>query len=252
MPHRESYEVRYFDSGANQRATPVALYSYLQETALRHCDHVGLTTQRLFEMGYTWMLNRVHVQALHYPRYKSRVTVETWPVNISGLYSLREFLVYDETETLCAKATTRWVLIDVAKRRPTKPPESMADGFELGSARAVEDEFPKIAPVEEPVTVKTFHVRLSDLDINQHANSACYFDWILETAPEEVLRTMTPASVEIFYRQEAGLGTAIEAVSEEKDAEGTRRVFVHALREPGTDTLLAQGRSVWRNESGSV
>ncbi len=247
MPYVHDYEVRYYDSGGNARVTPVALYSYLQESALRHCDDIGLTTPKLFEMGYTWMLNRVHVQIRHYPRYKERVRVETWPVNISGLYSLREFFVYDESGAQCALATTRWVLIDIAKRRPVRPPESMAQGFELRDLRAIEDDFPKLDLVENPIAEKTFHVRLSDLDINQHANSRCYFDWVLEAVPDDVLRGYIPASVEIHYRQEASLGDAIEASSAEIPCEGAeRRGFVHALAAPGNTGLLAQARSHWR------
>lgn len=250
MPYVHDYEVRYCESGGNGRVTPVALYSYLQESALRHCDHLGLTTQKLFEMGYTWMLNRVHLRVYHYPRCRERVSVETWPVNISGLYSLREFLVNDASGTQCAIATTRWVLIDVAKRRPVRPPEAMAVGFELNEQRALEDDFPRLAVVENPVAAKTFHVRLSDLDINQHANSRCYFDWVLETVPGEVLRGYVPASVEIHYRQETGLGDTIEASSSEiPGTEDGMRGFLHALAAPDSGGLLAQGRSYWREET---
>ncbi len=248
MPFQHTYEIRYFDSGRTGRVTPVALYSYLQETALRHCDHAGLTTPRLFEMGYTWMLNRVHMRVERYPAYKESVRVETWPVNISGMYSMREFLVHDPSNALFARATTRWVLIDLEKRRPVRPPEHMAQGFELCGHRAIDDAFPKLDPVTRPAAAKMFHVRLSDLDINGHANSASYFDWVLETAPEPVLQTMVPASVEIFYRVEAGPGAAIESRGQEISAGAPQRAFLHELRAVADDTLLAQARSVWRPE----
>jgi len=250
MPYTHDYEVRYNDSGGNARVTPVALYSYLQETALRHCDHIGLTTQKLFEMGYTWMLNRVHLRIHHYPRYKETIKVETWPVNIGGLYSLREFNVRDESGACCALATTRWVLIEVAKRRPARPPESMAAGFELCARRAFEDDFPRLGLVEHPIAAKTFHVRLSDLDINRHANSRCYFDWALEAVPNEVLRGYVPSSIEIHYRREVGLGGAIEASSSEIPGAGEgMRGFLHALAAKDNAGLLAQGRSYWRMET---
>jgi medium-chain acyl-[acyl-carrier-protein] hydrolase len=246
MAYRHEYEVRYSDCGAQGRVTPVALYGYLQETAIRHCDSVDLTTDSLLEKGVTWMLNRVHAQFLHYPAFHDTVRVETWPVNVSGLYSLREFRVFDGAERLCAMATTRWVLIDIHRKRPVRPPAFMADALACDAKRVVDDDFPRLETVDTPEERRTFHVRLSDLDINHHANSACYFDWLLETAPASILRSHVPGSVEIAYKREAPLGASLEAQSQTLSTETDgEHAFLHTLRDSETNETLAQGRSRW-------
>jgi len=247
---RHSFEIRYLDGDWQGRLSLLALQGYLQESAVLHCDSVGMTRAFLLENGLTWILNRIHIRVDHYPGFKEEVTVEPWPVNVGGLFNLREFRVLNPQGDVCAVATSRWILIDVNRKRPIRVPEMITSMFEVHEERVIDDPFDRMTDVTDPDLQKEFHVRLSDLDINQHANNASYLDWFLETVPSDVLSTHVPSSIEIDFKREATLGAALHvATAEQPPAPDGAREFRHALRLPSDNQLLAQGRSSWRPDT---
>ncbi len=42
MKHRESFDIRFYETDRSSRLTPIALFNYLQETAIGHGDAAGL------------------------------------------------------------------------------------------------------------------------------------------------------------------------------------------------------------------
>lgn len=248
-----SFEIRYLDADWQGRLSPLALQGYLQESAVLHCDTVGMTRAFLLENGWTWILNRIHIRVGHYPGFKEEVTVETWPVNVGGLFNIREFRVLDSQGDVCAVATSRWILIDINRKRPIRVPELITNMFEVHEERVIDDPFVRMTDVTEADIQKEFHVRLSDLDINQHANNASYLDWLLETVPSDILSTHVPSAIEIDFKREATLGAALHvATAEEPNAQAEPREFRHALRLTSDDLLLAQAHTSWRPNTDHV
>ena len=256
MKHTESFKVRFSESDHRAQVTPVALYDYFQETAIAHGDAVGMTPQALTERGLAWVLTRIHIQFLRFPSRREAVTVETWGSNLRGLYAVREWRARGENGDIAARGTSRWVLIDIARKRAIRLPDFIRELYGEHEGRAIDDPFEKESPAAEPEHERHFHVRMSDLDTNRHANSACYIDWCLESVPDGVTRDLVqdgvardwvPGSIELTYKKECVLGDAIRAGSREvaPRADG-RRAFVHAIWRETDGAVLTLGRSVWR------
>lgn len=247
--YEKIFEVRFNDTGRHSLITPVALFGFLQETAICHAESRGFSGEFLAQHQWTWVLNRVHVRFEHYPRWREQVAVTTWPSNLAGLYATREFLIADGSWNSCGCGTSRWVLVDVARKRAIRIPPVISEGFDIDTSRAIDDAFPREREVEGEGITKEFHVRLSDLDTNQHANSGSYFDWFLETVPMDVLMKCVPREVEITYKRESVLGDTlrVKSVEGEATAEGGRS-FCHAIVQAGRDGVVAIGKSVWGAE----
>lgn len=247
MKFSQSYEIRFSEADHQDRLTPVSMYNLMQETAIRHSESVHRTADTLRELGYAWMLNRVLIAFGRYPQRRDGATVTTWAHTLSGLYAVREWTVSDSHGNPCARATSRWVLLDVRKRRAVRIPPFMAEDYGIVKERAIEHAFPRESPIAEGAHEKRFHVRVSDLDANRHANSACYVDWCLEAVPMDILTDFTPDTVELTYKKESVLGEELAVVSAEDPAEKPGlRGFQHAIRRDADGALLTIGRSVWR------
>lgn len=252
MKYQQSFEVRFCEADQHSRLTPVALFNYLQECAIRHGDAAGMPDgEGLADMGYAWMMNRLHFEVDRYARRQETVHVETWCSTLTGLFAIREWNVTDDSGVSIARATGRWVIFDIRKRRIVKLPEMMAERYGEHEGRGIDDAFDRMTPIESGEHEKRFHVRLSELDSNQHANSASYIDWCLEAVPEDVLKEYLPCDIEITYKKESRLGDGLIASSlEEPSAEPTQRVFRHAILLDEDGALLTMGKSVWRSASG--
>ncbi len=247
MRYRHSYEIRRRDTGRDECLTPDALYDYLQETAILHSDSVDLGANSLAGHGLAWILNRVIVHVDRYPRRREVVTIETWANNLRGLYAIREWRALDESGVVFACATSRWFLINIEKRKPARIPGFIAEAYgEIPEDRAIDDPFDRVSPIETGETTKSFHVRLSDLDTNQHANSSRYIDWAIEAVPLSILESHNPCMIDVGYKQEGLLGDGLVSTSARANDDEDGPAFDHVIRREGSGEVLAMGRTRWR------
>jgi acyl-ACP thioesterase len=167
------------------------------------------------------------------PEHYQRVTVRTWPHSLSRFSFIRDFQLLDEQGGLLVKATSEWVLMDVATRKFVS-----ARGYYTGPTDFVEDRsFPK-KPRKAPnfeqsgeparVVVPSY----SDIDVNGHVNNAMYARFIVDAlAPGEAdaIRTF-----QIDYRMEALVDEPLSVYTHVEDG----LVLVKGVREDG-DTSFA-------------
>ena len=113
--------------------------------------------------------------------------METWGSCLHGLFAVREWRALDARGDVLALATGRWVVIDVARKKIIKIPPQMPAAYGEHEGRAIDDAFQRMEHPVNGVNARHFHVRFSELDTNQHANSASYVDWCLEAVPQDVL-----------------------------------------------------------------
>ncbi len=68
---------------------------------------------------------------------------------------------------------------------------------------------PTLAALERWDREKRFHVRFSDIDQNLHVNNGSYLSWAIEAMPPERWQSSRVADLEVQYRAECTLGSAI-------------------------------------------
>lgn len=246
MKHTERFEVRFYETDRASRLTPVSLFNYLQETAIRHGDAVGMDGPALQRLGYMWMMNRLRLEVRRYPVRREEVHVETWGSCLHGLFAIREWRATDAKGEVLALATGRWVIIDVARKKIVKIPPQMEQAYGEHEGRAIEDSFARMNAPAQGSSTRRFHVRFSELDTNQHANSASYVDWCLEAVPQDVLDSCLPSVFEITFKKEAKLGEELVATSTETARDPGTRAFQHLLSRSEDGAVNAIAASVWR------
>ncbi len=253
-----SFEIRVYETDHLARLTPVTLFNYLQETATRHVAARGSSMAELAARGLAWFLTDFRLSLARYPRRGEVVTVKTWGRRLKGLFAHREFEIIVGGGSPCGVATSRWVVVDLARRRLVRLDPALPAGFPTHPAAALEEAFEDLPEPARADFSRTFHVRLSDLDPNQHANSASYFDWLIEATPPATQAALAPLDMRIAYRREARAGAVVEVQSQAIEARAVRRsaapgprpeqVFLHAVRLKSDAAVLALGRTVWGRE----
>ena len=247
MRHENDFTIRFFETDHTGGITPVALFNYMQEIAIQHGDAVGLTPAVLHERGYVWMLNRIHLEIDRLPGRGEHLRIKTWASLMRGMYAVREWAVAGADGTPLARATGRWVILDGPKRKLIRVPEKLGDTYGVYPERALDDDFERMHPLENHEHEREFHVRVSDLDTNQHANSAAYMDWVLESTPPDLTEQAMPCSIELTYKKECRLGDALVARSRPIDGESaSEREHLHEVVRTDTGDVLCLGRTRWR------
>ncbi len=210
-PLRARFTVHTFELDAFGLLAAPALTDFLAEAAGRHATALGVGLDALMARGLTWVLARQRVELLVPPRLHDEVEVETWPSGIDRLAALRDFRVRAADGTELARATSQWLVLDLATRRP-RPPGVVLDParFQLeGAPRATAFTGGKLPALERWDAEKRFQVRYADIDRNLHVNNGSYLAWAIEAVPKETWQAERIAELEVSYLAECLLGSAV-------------------------------------------
>jgi acyl-ACP thioesterase len=210
-PHRSRFTVRSYEVDAFGLLAVPALAGILAEAAGQHAAVLGVGIDALMARGLTWVLARQRIEIDRAPRLDEELEVETWPSGIDRLAALRDFRVRaagDGTELV--RATSQWYVFDLATRRP-HPPQVVLDlvRFAVDVPHAATFDGGKLPELERWEREKRFHVRYADIDRNLHVNNGSYLAWAIEAMPAEVWQSSRVAALEVWYRAECNLGSAV-------------------------------------------
>lgn len=250
MPHdaslwSETLRVRSYEMDMHGHAKIQVVCNYLQEAASNHAAALQVSVERLRPEGLAWVLARLHVQVESYPTWGQTIRIETWPSGVDELTATRDFLIYDEEDTVLVRATSSWMVIQLENKRPVRMPKFVRDLERPERAPAIKETFQKIAPPSKAIHQSSFAVRYSDLDLNAHVNNTRYVEWIVESMPERILRQHQMAELELQFRNESRYGDTIQARARQLQ-QGDILIFAHSLVTAAEQRLVATARTHWR------
>lgn len=238
----ERFGVRTYERDPTGRASFLSMCNYFQEAAGNHARSYGVSVEDLLAAERTWVLSRLHIQIDAYPAWGDEVVVETWPSGVQGLFAVRE-LQFHLGGAVIGRGTSAWLIIDLARRRPLRVEQILRHVTPPARPRALDDDFGKLPLPAGAGHERRFHVRYSDLDVNQHVNHVRYAEWAVESVPEATLHEATLAGLEIQFRAEATFGDLVIAQAH-PNAAGT--TFGHQLLRAEDGATLAVARTRWR------
>lgn len=238
---RASFPVHTYEVDAFAALGVPALAGYLQEVAALHADELGVGLDALRGGGLTWMLARQRIEVSAPPRLGDVVEVETWPAGIERLFAVREFVVRRAGEEV-ARATTHWLVIDVATRRPVRPSSVLDPRFPREvRATAVSLAAGRLPEPGPGAHERRFEVRHSDIDTNLHVTSSRYLGWAVDAVPVDLWRARHVAAIEVHYLAEAHPGAAVVS----RAAPAGELAFAHAIVREEDGKELARLATAW-------
>ena len=126
------------------------------------------------------------------------------------LFSYRDFEVYDDTNTLIAIATSKWVLFDVNKKSITKITGDVKEKYACIDKFAFNEKISeKLKEPEDSEFIMDYEIQRRDIDTNHHVNNLYYLDYANEALPYEIFKNSKFSNVEIMYKHEAKLGDTV-------------------------------------------
>ena len=227
----KKYTVQVNDIDFRQQLKLSSLFVYLQDMATEHGYKIGVGRAVLQEKyGIIWVLSRVRVDILRYPRFNEEITIETWPEQPGKLEFKRNFIIYDKNNNIIAKAISQWVLIDFNTRRLRRS-TILEEKFPNSDREcAIEYNFGKIKPIGSLVLSYKKTVGYSDIDLNEHLNNAKYIDYIMDCFTLEEHKKHFVRSIEINYLHEALPGDTIELYTDTTGAKNNN-VYIEGVNE---------------------
>lgn len=213
---RDDYIVPCYFIDNSYMLRPSSFFDLAQQLAVRGATELGASDFVLHERGLGWILvrNAIHFDA--YPTISEPVKLETWHSGVKGPYFTRDYRMVSKDGKSMVRATSSWVLMDIATRSIAKP-DSIADVFPMEaqcSERALQPDAPKVIfpkdAVKEDAGVHI--VKYTDIDYNLHANNAKYPAWAMDCLPESETMNKRVSDFYINYNREVRLGSNVQLV----------------------------------------
>ena len=238
---KEDFAVRSYDLDLHGRVFLPVLISYMQEAASNHVDSLGVGYADLQKHDRFWVLSRFAVEVEQYPGWGDVLSIHTWHAGEERLHVMREYVAYNGEGEPVLNAVSAWLMLDRGKRRPCRPSELYNElNIPIGSSR-IALKTDKLPRAEYGGDVQHHRVRYSDLDVNRHANSARYVQWILNSYSEEFIEKHEVTRCEINFLAECGYSDRIGIYTENTGSHS----YLHTLVKENRNIEVCRLRLLW-------
>lgn len=198
------WEINFTQCAPNGYLKYTELCNILQMTAAAHSEVGGISFTDMQEYNQAWVLSRMRVEVSELPQWRDVVTVKTWINSLENSRSVRALEMYVNGKKIVGSETF-WAVFNTEIRRP----EALAlpyEHFELfPNNKATKETFSKISLNHDKEMVFEKTVRLSDLDIVNHANNVKYLEWCLDLVDETKILNQEIESFEMNFMKELSL-----------------------------------------------
>jgi len=212
----------------------------------------------MIERNLIWVLTRLQIQMVEYPRWGDLVSVETWLSPQGRAAANREYVLRDvKTGNVLGNVTSIWVCVNTKTRRLVRIPDDIREKSEPFS----DPERP--APIQPAqVRQKIQEIDLEhaihgpprfaghmNVDMNNHVNNVSYLSWALDLLPDEIFEAYRLKQVEIDFKAECEVGDRVEGhlMEVSEPTFNYEKQFVHSLfiSEDTKNKELVRLRTSW-------
>ncbi len=180
---------------------PGILMNELQGMGDTHAENLGCGRTFIHENNIAWVVTHYLVDIVEMPHNGEMLEYSSWPAVQDNLRATRDFEIRGADGRLLVRATSQWILIDLARRRPLRLNEWLKRDWPTDMPRAYDRKFEKFADFESDKT-HVFKCRFDDIDENQHINNAVYAVWATESTGYTYRDTHELCGIELNYKHE--------------------------------------------------
>ncbi len=222
----ENYVISSYLVNLRGQAGLYAVLNLIQDVGWLHAMHLQVNLPK----NAGWIFTRQKLIMKKWPAWNQTLTIRTWlrkPESDAFLYRDYELLMGDEKIGEC---TSTFTVMDMQTRKI-----AVQDWSEYASIWRndgyLEHKPAKIPAEQDVADLMQFHVRNSDIDLNQHVNNTRYAQWILDAIPIDILRKGTELhQYEVNFLAETKIGDVV-----------TVQKSLHDMREGSSSRVQFQG-----------
>lgn len=201
--YKKKYTVEINDVDFSKKLKLSSFFVYFQDIATDHAEDLGLGRAHMEDLGVIWVLVRIKLDVIKYPKWNDKITVETWPQQPNRIEFERNFIVYDSDDNIVAKAFSTWVIIDVNNRKLRRSSYIKPNFPMVERDKVLDCQLGKIRAKGELKLSYKKTVGYSDIDMNEHLNNSKYVDYIMDCFSMDQHKNYFIKTIEVDYTHEA-------------------------------------------------
>lgn len=206
MTFERSYRIGVEDIGYENLATNKTILEIMEDIASVHSASVGFGVKEIQDNNAAWALLDWKVKVIRRPDYDEEIKAVTWSRKADRLLAYRDFKLFDKDENLIAIGSSRWIYMNLEKRRPMKITADIMDRYESEDVSVFDEEIAKIdisaLENEQEIASLNYKLRRRDMDYNGHMHNISYIDIANEVLPEELYFNKHFSDIRVEYKKE--------------------------------------------------
>ncbi|MBQ6860105.1 MAG: hypothetical protein IJO08_00485 [Clostridia bacterium] len=147
----------------------------LTDIAGTHSNLIGNNAEEFNKEHKAWVVLLWKLKVKRRPRINEEILVKTWVRNSTGIYSVRDFEVFDTAGNVIMEAASKWCIMNLETRRPMRFDKELAEAYGAESRNIFED-FEKTITPEDFDVESEYIVTENDIDVNNHFHNANYLN----------------------------------------------------------------------------
>lgn len=224
------------------KATLPMIGGFVLQAATKHADERGFGYSSMTSQQRVWVLSRMAIEVIEYPKNDTVMYIKTWIVSVNRLFTERHFAFEDSNGKPIGYARSLWASIDLETRKPTNLLElyGLSDYIHNQKEAPIEG-LTKIPTLKDNYEVATeFVVKYSDVDINKHLNSMKYIEHFVDVFDIEMFRDKEIRRIEVNYISEGHYGSKLDILKREEE----NSVFILEMRDG--EANVCSTRITWK------
>lgn len=210
MDSREDrFLVAAFDCRPDGLLKSNVLMQYLQESAARHAEQLGVGFADLDRQDCFWVLASLRIEMTDTPRWRDGLTIRTWPSGFTRLTAAREFIGVHTDGRELFRAASEWMILDKHTSRPRNL-SRLNLNLPPAGLKALGGDPGRLRPAPAYTKAGTVSVPFSALDFNGHVNNTEYVRWALDGLHRQGGDSPVIRSARMTYLAEVFEGDEIE------------------------------------------
>ena len=216
MNAKKSYTFRIEpqDIDFRRRVSLLSTINFILNAAGKNAQENGFGLFDLQVYNHTWVLTRLVVDMQRFVTEKDTLCIETWVESVGTVFTTRSFHIKDGHGKTMGYATSTWAIMDMQTRRPVPLDTIPALQRFVVNQTTPLGEAPRIPDVNGEIA-NTFKVKYSNLDVNKHANSLYYIQWISDCFPLDFYLKHAVKRFEINFMREIAYNDEGQVIKQE-------------------------------------
>jgi len=206
MKFEREYRIGVEDIGVKNLATNKTILEIMEDIASVHSASVGYGVKEIQVNKAAWALLDWKVKIIRRPDYDEKIKAVTWSRGANKLLAFRDFEIFDEKGERIAIGSSRWIYMDLVKRRPLRIMPDFVEKYKSEDISVFDEEIEKIdissLDLEKPDKQLEYKLRRRDMDYNGHMHNISYIDIANEILPDDLYFNKHFADIRVEYKKE--------------------------------------------------
>lgn len=129
-PFVTKLRVRHYEMDALGHVNNAVYQSYLEQAAIEHSEHLGLTLDVYRQLGGVFVMRRLEIEYLRPAVAGDTLDISTWLHELRAASAIRRYEIRkQQSESLLVTAEAMWVWVETATMRPKAIPKLIQATF---------------------------------------------------------------------------------------------------------------------------